>query len=98
MTYSLVAFPAKDNYEGRLYPLEWIKKVTGYPVGFGLSADLLCTQHCQLQPPTQVIHLNPTHPDPPRARPGRSTRAPPRSTAGWWPWTPRPLSPPTRST
>lgn len=27
VTYSLVAFPAKDNYEGRLYPLEWIKKV-----------------------------------------------------------------------
>jgi hypothetical protein len=27
VTYSLVAFPAKDNYEGRLYPLEWIQKV-----------------------------------------------------------------------
>lgn len=27
ITYSLVAFPAKDNYEGRLYPLEWIEKV-----------------------------------------------------------------------
>jgi len=27
VTYSLVAFPAKDNYEGRLYPLDWINKV-----------------------------------------------------------------------
>lgn len=25
--YSLFAFPAKDNYEGRLYPLDWIAKV-----------------------------------------------------------------------
>lgn len=27
VTYSLAAFPAKDNYEGRLYPLDWIDKV-----------------------------------------------------------------------
>lgn len=27
LTYSLAAFPAKDNYEGRLYPLEWISKI-----------------------------------------------------------------------
>jgi hypothetical protein len=26
-TFSLMAFPAKDNYEGLLYPLEWISKV-----------------------------------------------------------------------
>ncbi|GBF95159.1 molybdenum cofactor sulfurase [Raphidocelis subcapitata] len=26
-TYSLAAFPAKDNYEGRLYPLDWIEKI-----------------------------------------------------------------------
>lgn len=27
VTYSLVAYPAKDNYEGRFYPLAWIDKV-----------------------------------------------------------------------
>ncbi|KAI8471068.1 MAG: pyridoxal phosphate-dependent transferase [Monoraphidium minutum] len=27
VTYSLVAYPAKDNFEGRLYPLDWIDKV-----------------------------------------------------------------------
>ena len=27
LTYSLVAYPAKDNYEGRLYPLDWVHKV-----------------------------------------------------------------------
>lgn len=26
-TYSLLAYPAKDNYEGVLYPLDWVKKV-----------------------------------------------------------------------
>lgn len=26
-TYSLVAFPVKDNYEGRLYSMDWIEKV-----------------------------------------------------------------------
>jgi hypothetical protein len=26
-TYSLLAFPAKDNYEGVLYPLQWVDKV-----------------------------------------------------------------------
>jgi len=27
VTFSLVAYPSKDNYEGRLYPLDWINKV-----------------------------------------------------------------------
>ncbi|KAI8463606.1 MAG: pyridoxal phosphate-dependent transferase [Monoraphidium minutum] len=27
VTYSLVAYPAKDNYEGRIYPLSWIDKI-----------------------------------------------------------------------
>uniref|UniRef100_A0A383WHU1 Aminotransferase class V domain-containing protein n=1 Tax=Tetradesmus obliquus TaxID=3088 RepID=A0A383WHU1_TETOB len=27
VTYSLVAFPAKDNYEGVLYPLEWVDRI-----------------------------------------------------------------------
>lgn len=27
-TYSLLAFAAKDNFEGRLYPLDWIAKVS----------------------------------------------------------------------
>lgn len=26
-TFHLVAFPAKDNYEGQLYPLNWIEQV-----------------------------------------------------------------------
>lgn len=26
-TFHLVAFPAKDNYEGQLYPLQWIEQV-----------------------------------------------------------------------
>jgi hypothetical protein len=30
----LVAFPAKDNYEGVLYPLDWVGKV-------GLAAALV---------------------------------------------------------
>lgn len=29
-TYSLVAFPAKDNYEGVLYPLDWVDKVRNH--------------------------------------------------------------------
>lgn len=28
VTYSLVAYPIKDNYEGRLYPWEWVGKVS----------------------------------------------------------------------
>jgi hypothetical protein len=24
---ALVAYPAKDNYEGRMYPLDWIQQV-----------------------------------------------------------------------
>jgi hypothetical protein len=28
VTFSLVGYPPKDNYEGRLYPLEWIDKVS----------------------------------------------------------------------
>lgn len=27
VTYSLVAYPAKDNYEGRLYPWDWVQMV-----------------------------------------------------------------------
>lgn len=27
VTHHLVAYPAKDNYEGRIYPLEWIEQV-----------------------------------------------------------------------
>lgn len=27
MTYSLMGYPPKDNYEGRMYPLDWISKV-----------------------------------------------------------------------
>lgn len=27
VTYSLVAYPTKDNYEGRLYPWDWVSKV-----------------------------------------------------------------------
>jgi hypothetical protein len=27
VTFSLVAYPSKDNYEGRLYPLDWITQV-----------------------------------------------------------------------
>lgn len=27
VTFSLVAYPSKDNYEGRLYPMDWINKV-----------------------------------------------------------------------
>jgi molybdenum cofactor sulfurtransferase len=27
ITYSLLAYPAKDNYEGVLYPLDWVHKV-----------------------------------------------------------------------
>jgi hypothetical protein len=27
MTHHLVAYPAKDNYEGRIYPLEWVEQV-----------------------------------------------------------------------
>lgn len=26
-TFSLVAYPSKDNYEGRLYPLDWVEQV-----------------------------------------------------------------------
>lgn len=26
-TFSLAAFPAKDNYEGRLYPLSWVNRI-----------------------------------------------------------------------
>lgn len=28
VTYSLVAYPPKDNYEGRLYDWNWVKKVS----------------------------------------------------------------------
>jgi hypothetical protein len=27
--FSLVAYPSKDNYEGQLFPLEWVEKVHG---------------------------------------------------------------------
>jgi hypothetical protein len=27
VTHHLVAYPAKDNYEGRMYPLDWIQQV-----------------------------------------------------------------------
>jgi hypothetical protein len=27
ITYSLVAYPSKDNFAGRLYPLDWVKQV-----------------------------------------------------------------------
>jgi hypothetical protein len=27
VTHHLVAYPAKDNYEGRIYPLDWIEQV-----------------------------------------------------------------------
>jgi hypothetical protein len=30
VTLSLVAYPSKDNYEGRLYSLDWVKKVSGF--------------------------------------------------------------------
>lgn len=28
VTHHLVAYPAKDNYEGRIYPLDWIEQVS----------------------------------------------------------------------
>lgn len=31
-TFSLVAYPSKDNYEGRLHSLDWIDKVRIYVV------------------------------------------------------------------
>lgn len=40
-TYSLLAYPAKDNYEGVLYPLDWVHKVRwGCMVQWCVSAQL----------------------------------------------------------
>lgn len=55
VTHHLVAYPAKDNYEGRIYPLQWIEQV-GWLVVFlvppcGMYVCLMSTHlHTCIQP------------------------------------------------
>lgn len=46
VTHHLVAYPAKDNYEGRVYPLDWIQQVRGSALCAVCSAaELLVVHH-----------------------------------------------------
>jgi hypothetical protein len=39
VTHHLVAYPAKDNYEGRMYPLDWIQRVGTCMIVFARCRD-----------------------------------------------------------
>lgn len=59
-TYSLFAYPAKDNYEGVLYPLKWIEQVKGMSTDQHEWMVLLDTA---AYAPTYRLNLSDIHPD-----------------------------------
>ncbi len=59
-TYSLFAYPAKDNYEGVLYPQRWIEQVKGKSTDQHEWMVLLDTA---AYAPTYRLNLSEIHPD-----------------------------------
>lgn len=59
-TYSLFAYPAKDNYEGVLYPQRWIEEVKGMSTDNHEWMVLLDTA---AYAPTYRLNLSDIHPD-----------------------------------
>jgi molybdenum cofactor sulfurtransferase len=59
-TYSLFAYPAKDNYEGVLYPKRWIEQVKGMSTDKHEWMVLLDTA---AYAPTYRLNLTDIHPD-----------------------------------
>eukprot|EP00878_Enallax_costatus_P026190 GHUV01028075.1.p1 GENE.GHUV01028075.1~~GHUV01028075.1.p1 ORF type:complete len:310 (+),score=81.90 GHUV01028075.1:356-1285(+) len=60
VTYSLVAYPTKDNYEGRLYPWEWVSKVQAKSTS---RHKWLVIADAAAYVPTHPLDLSTVHPD-----------------------------------